>query len=80
LRHFKIARSIIFGGLIVASVVLLALDICFLCIPNDGDSIGWILYYPFAAVALLIGGLIGRLCRGRKAGSVSQQQERLQRR
>lgn len=67
MRFFNASRSTIYGGLICAGVVLLALAILiFFISTSTGDALAWVFYYPFVAVAMLIGGLIGRSCRPRK--------------
>jgi hypothetical protein len=61
-RWLKMSRFVVYGGLCGANVALIAVLIWILHVSTDGDSLGWIFYWPVAAVTTLTGASSGTFC------------------
>ncbi len=58
--HSKDSMAITCGGIVGADIVLLGMIVYMLCNPKL-EEMYWILYWPMAACAVLIGALIGKI-------------------
>ncbi|MBI5684703.1 MAG: hypothetical protein HZC54_06455 [Verrucomicrobia bacterium] len=58
-RWIKASRFTFYGGLVGANASLLVVEILVVRLSPNGDSIGWLMYWPSAIVAIVVGGLIG---------------------
>jgi hypothetical protein len=56
IRVLRVGSATAHAGYLGATVALLSLHIWFECCENNSSALGWLLYWPFAAILMVVGG------------------------